>query len=487
MNLEEKHLLDRNRVGFLGCMTITSVVLILTVLGFANGITTSLIARTAVCVLVIIVNPVGYHFFKTREGYRHVACISMIFIYTVTIFTAPVPSMYAIVYVIAIYVMAYTDKRLVIRGTAVAVVFLGISHVLLIKKGVMTVSDLLIELMFTIAACVLASLITGMLIKHSEETIEAIQEGADAQIETSTGIVGLSEKLNLKFAEARQVADKLNDKMQTSHLSVAEISDSIRTTAEAVEQQSVQTANIQTSIQEVETEAVSIGEISERTNANVQEGVALIDRLKRQAAEVAQINRESKVTTEALNVSIKDVQEITETILGISNQTNLLALNASIEAARAGEAGKGFAVVADEIRNLSEGTRQATEKIEEIISRLTKDAQSAAESMSLSAEYAQRQNDLIDETGAKLSDIKNDTDALHTGVKQVNTAVASVLDANASIIDSITNLSAISQEVSASTETVLVESDDSMDVLTTMNGLLDEISSISKNMEEFAK
>lgn len=487
MNLEEKHLLDRNRIGFLGCMTITSVVLILTVLGFANGITTSLIARTAVCVLVIIVNPVGYHFFKTREGYRHVACISMIFIYTVTIFTAPVPSMYAIVYVIAIYVMAYTDKRLVIRGTAVAVVFLGISHVLLIKKGVMTVSDLLTEMMFTIAACVLAGLITGMLIKHSEETIEAIQEGADAQIETSTGIVGLSEKLNLKFEEARQVAGKLNDKMQTSHLSVAEISDSIRTTAEAVEQQSVQTANIQTSIQEVETEAVSIGEISERTNANVQEGVALIDRLKRQAAEVAQINRESKVTTEALNVSIKDVQEITETILGISNQTNLLALNASIEAARAGEAGKGFAVVADEIRNLSEGTRQATEKIAEIISRLTKDAQSAAESMSLSAEYAQRQNDLIDETGVKLSDIKNDTDALYTGVKQVNTAVASVLDANASIIDSITNLSAISQEVSASTETVLVESDDSMDVLTTMNGLLDEISSISKNMEEFAK
>lgn len=487
MNLEEKQLLDRNRIGFLGCMTITSVVLILTVLGFANGITTSLIARTALCVLVIIVNPVGYHFFKTREGYRHVACISMIFIYTVTIFTAPVPSMYAIVYVIAIYVMAYTDKRLVILGTAVAVVFLGISHVLLIKKGVMTVSDLLIEMMFTIAACVLAGLITGMQIKHSEETIEAIQEGADAQIETSTGIVGLSEKLNLKFAEARQVAGKLNDKMQTSHLSVAEISDSIRTTAEAVEQQSVQTANIQTSIQEVETEAVSIGEISERTNANVQEGVALIDRLKRQAAEVAQINRESKVTTEALNVSIKDVQEITETILGISNQTNLLALNASIEAARAGEAGKGFAVVADEIRNLSEGTRQATEEIAEIISRLTKDAQSAAESMSLSAEYAQRQNDLIDETGAKLSDIKNDTDALHTGVKQVNTAVASVLDANASIIDSITNLSAISQEVSASTETVLVESNDSMDVLTTMNDLLDEISSISKNMEEFAK
>ena len=202
---------------------------------------------------------------------------------------------------------------------------------------------------------------------------------------------------------------------------------------------------------------------------------------------MAKINTETKATTEALNLSIKDVQAITETILGISSQTNLLALNASIEAARAGEAGKGFAVVADEIRNLSEGTRQATEQISAIIARLTQDAQSAADSMLQSAEYAQKQNELIEETGRKLADMQAETEELHRGVIQVNGAVQNVIAANTIIMDSITNLSATSEEVAASSDTMLSISDSSMGALDDMNSLLSEISQISQHMEKVAQ
>ena len=278
--------------------------------------------------------------------------------------------------------------------------------------------------------------------------------------------------MNQKFVEAQHVSDSLNETMHTSHTSVCEIAENTKLNAEAIEQQTTHTSDIQQEIQAVGEDAKAMGEISVRTNAAVDDGVKLVERLKIQAAEVVQINTETKETTQALNTSIQDVQAITETILGISSQTNLLALNASIEAARAGEAGRGFAVVADEIRNLSEDTRKAMEQISSIIEKLTKDAEIAADNMARSADYAEKQNELITETGHKLTDIKAETDTLYTDVRQINESVEGIIEANTLIMDNIANLSATGKEMEASTDTALSISDSSIEALNNMNNLL---------------
>lgn len=487
MDLREKQILQKNQIGRIAAIIVSAAVIIAGIMELIEGNTAAAIAAIVVSVLVIAFNMIVFSAFKTTTKYVHMCCSSMVVIYVFIMFTATNPLLYAVVYSIAILVMIFADNKLTTVGCMVA--FFGIIAFMfkLVIMGKIAVKESNYQLLFTVSACVIAVLVTRLQNRLSRESLDAVKEKAQSHIKTSDEIVELANSLNQKFSSARAVSDKLKEAVVTSNNSVSEIAASTKLNAEQIEQQTNRTADIQKSIKSVGEEAQNIGDISVKTNATVEEGVELVEKLKAQAKEVADINNEAKVTTEKLNESINDVQAITETILGISNQTNLLALNASIEAARAGEAGKGFAVVADEIRNLSEDTRKATEQIGIIIERLTKDAVSAAESMKQSADVAQKQNDLILETGEKLLDIKSDTGSLSNGVLQVNTSVGDVISANEMIMGSIQNLSATSQEVAASSEMALSISDETRQALDDMYSLLGDISTISGNMEKVAK
>ncbi len=487
MNIETRHAQEKNRLAKIIGVTIAVIMLLFTAMSsIQSGLTLPFIVRIVVALLVIIVLLVTGNTMKSSALYKDVVCICAAVLYLTTIFNTSNNQVYAIMYSIIIIVLIYGEDRLVIGGCIIAIAGLIGADVFHIIKGEYTSNDAFTQSIFAVIACVCAIMYSRLFKRQNKETTQAITDGADVQAQTANEIVRLAQELNERFEEAKDVSNKLNESMDATHSSVMEIVEGTKNTAESIEEQTSETADIQESIQTVGEEATNIGDVSARVEATVNDGVDLIVKLKEQAEEVAKINVETSATTQALNDSIQDVQAITETILGISSQTNLLALNASIEAARAGEAGKGFAVVADEIRALSESTRQATEEISNIIERLTKDAKSAAQSMERSAEVANKQHDLIEETGSKLTDIKQGTDELHRGVVQVEDSVNTVIAANTQIMDSITNLSATSEEVAASTDTVLSVSDEAMIALDGMNQTLDVISKIAKDMEVIA-
>ena len=132
---------------------------------------------------------------------------------------------------------------------------------------------------------------------------------------------------------------------------------------------------------------------------------------------------------------VSQIEDLAESIMGITSQTNLLALNASIEAARAGEAGKGFAVVADEIRELAEQSKTTVENIKKVTANVTL----AVENLS---QDAKRILDFVAE------DV---TENFHSFAD-----VADAYNEDATYIDElVTDFSAVSQELLASIDGVL--------------------------------
>lgn len=162
-------------------------------------------------------------------------------------------------------------------------------------------------------------------------------------------------------------------------------------------------------------------------------------------------NQQVKKLMHTLAENAREVGSITEEIVNISSQTNMLALNASIESARAGEAGRGFAVVAEQIRVLAEQTRTLTESIRLIVTQLQSNTDETMESVTRVLQASNQEKESIAIAGNQFTDINNKITDLGKSVQTISDQIDEIWSANNRIVESISQISAVSQEVAAST------------------------------------
>lgn len=257
----------------------------------------------------------------------------------------------------------------------------------------------------------------------------------------------------------QQISDDLKQSSGITSSAANEIAKAVEDVAHGATSQAEETTNATQKVGSVADELNKIG-----VNANELDGVAkvmntvkntamaVLDGLKNANDEIVRdvhnMNTQVGITSE----SVKKIQDAVNVIKDIANQTRLLSLNANIEAARAGEAGRGFAVVASSIGELATQSANSSEVIDKILKDLNKNYALIEDNMKNTTTNVDFQSQKIGETydvfntlGTNINNTVDKVNGINTMIETINTNIVE-------IVDIIANLSAISEENSASTQ-----------------------------------
>lgn len=375
------------------------------------------------------------------------------YIYTSTTFMA---SLFVIPMILVISV--YNDKKyslMVNTGVVIEVIILAVIGITRGKYSYPDSDAAIIHVIFVVLIAIYSYITSSTLSTNSMIKLNNITDSQKKTEQLLSDISELSEKMTEGIEYIHNELDSLNEGSATTVAAMQEVSSGALDTANAVQQQLIQTESIQ---QQVDT----VGSISATIHDNMEHTMSIIDAgMKDVNSLVAQVNDsvENGVNvSEKLNElehHIKDMNSIIVLISDITSQTSLLSLNASIEAARAGDAGRGFAVVAGEISHMANQTSEATEHITDIINNFSNTITDVVRVINHMLDGINGEKASTSNTARIFDQIRSNSSSVREQLNGLSDNIEKLKSANNAISDSIQTISAVSEEVSAhSSETL---------------------------------
>ncbi len=279
----------------------------------------------------------------------------------------------------------------------------------------------------------------------------------------------LSSEVSESSANVSETSERFLKSSEDISSAMNEIEQGINQQAKDAEECLVQMDSLSQKIEVVSENTREIGQVAEVTRKSVEEGTVVSQELNAQTRSTIEITTGIINDIEKLAEKSSSIHKIINVINDIANQTNLLSLNASIEAARAGEHGKGFAVVASEIRTLAEQSKNSVNDIKKIIGSIQEDTKYVAETARKAEQVLQFQENAVKNTTDSYQNINESVERLVVFLRYITDNVANIEEARVSTLAAIENISAVLEEIAASSNNVNQTSSEQLNAVESLN------------------
>ena len=402
-----------------------------------------------------------YYFFqKTHEtkAIKHLCAIGFAVYYTFTLFTATNHQVLLFVLPMLLIISVYGDARYCIMintGTVLETILLVIIGNTTGRYGYENMYTGIIQIIVMLIIAIDSYYTSRTLNRNMQSRLQRANESREESEKLVQKLSDLSSHVNEEINQIYGSIDQLNEAAKKTQTAMQEVSSGASETANAVQNQSLQTQAIQVKVDQVNTASQEISQNMQRTIEMVSEGNSSMESLV-QLVDISVANSEDaagKLNT--LNQYMEKMNSIVELIGDITSQTSLLALNASIEAARAGDAGKGFSVVASEITGMATRTKDATVQI------------------GITAEKESTHN-----TAKSFSVIQQNSFSIQNSIEELTGNTVDLRNSNQTISDSVQTISAVSEELTA-------HASETMDAETVNTEILETIAAKMKSLVQY--